>query len=231
MTDIVHYAFSEHTAVIHMDDGKVNMVSHTLLEQLGAALDRAEADGARAIALIGRPGKFSAGFDLGEIQKGPEQAAALVTAGGKMALRLFKLPVSLVMGVSGHAIAMGAIFAMTADEAFVAEGNFKIGLNEVSIGMALPEFATLLATERLARPYLYRATSHAELYNPDDAVAVGYADHAVPAEQLEEQTIARARQLAATLEPSALKVTKARMRGDCMRKLEKSLEQAISLTG
>src|SRR3546814_17165711 len=50
-------------AVLRIDDGKVNVVSHQVVELLHAGLDQAT-DAARAIAIIGRPGKRSAGFAL-----------------------------------------------------------------------------------------------------------------------------------------------------------------------
>jgi enoyl-CoA hydratase len=69
METIVTYKCSEGVARIGMDDGKVNVLSPTMLRQLNSALDRAEADKA-VVVLSGRPGTFSAGFDLkGEIVK------------------------------------------------------------------------------------------------------------------------------------------------------------------
>src|SRR3546814_8677794 len=56
-------------SVLRIDDGKVNVVSHQVVELLHAGLDQATAE-ARAVAIIGRPGKLSAGFDLTEMTAG-----------------------------------------------------------------------------------------------------------------------------------------------------------------
>src|SRR3546814_13647819 len=69
-------------SVLRIDDGKVNVVSHQVVELLHAGLDQALAD-ARAVAIIGRPGKLSAGFDLTEMTAGIERPRALVGSGGK----------------------------------------------------------------------------------------------------------------------------------------------------
>src|SRR3546814_685071 len=75
-------------AVLRIDEGKVNVVSHQVVELLHAGLDQAT-DEARAIAIIGRPGKLSAGFDLTEMTAGIERTRALVGAGGRILMRIF----------------------------------------------------------------------------------------------------------------------------------------------
>ena len=73
--------------VVHLDDGKANALTHDDLDALHAALDTAEADDAvGAVAIIGRPGRFSAGFDLSVMTAGPDQARDLLRAGGELAL-------------------------------------------------------------------------------------------------------------------------------------------------
>jgi enoyl-CoA hydratase/carnithine racemase len=78
MGTLVTYRRSDEVATITMDDGKVNALSRPLLTELGAALDRAAADGA-VVVLTGRPGVLSAGFNravlLAEVF-GPEDAVA-----------------------------------------------------------------------------------------------------------------------------------------------------------
>src|SRR3546814_5129846 len=78
-------------AVLRIDEGKVNVVSHQVVELLHAGLDQAT-DEARAIAIIGRPGKLSAGFDLTEMTAGIERTRALVGAGGRILMRIFGHP-------------------------------------------------------------------------------------------------------------------------------------------
>src|SRR5713101_2236105 len=134
--EIVRYRLEEKVAVIEMDDGKVNAISHSVIE----ALDRAERE-AKAIVLSGRAGRFSGGFDLGVMRGGAEQARALVGKGAELALRLYGFSLPVVIACTGHAIAMGAVLLLSGDTRLGAEGDFKIGLNEVSIGLALPPFA------------------------------------------------------------------------------------------
>ena len=80
----------------------------------------------------------------------------------------------VVFGVTGHALAMGGILTVTADYRVGGEGAFKIGLNEVAIGMPVPSFAVELCRDRLAKKWFTRCVQHAELTSPDTAVEAGF---------------------------------------------------------
>src|SRR4030095_7406809 len=91
MTPLVTYAREDSIATITMDDGKVNVMSLPMLAQLNAALDRAAADRA-VVVLSGRPGVFSAGFDLPVLRAGGYEAVAMVRAGFELAERVPSVP-------------------------------------------------------------------------------------------------------------------------------------------
>ena len=186
----------EGVAVLRLDDGKANALSPARVAALGKALDDAEAH-AGAVLLTGREGRFSAGFDLATLREGPEAGRALVRAGGELALRLYSLPIPVVIACTGHAIAMGAVLLFSGDLRLGARGDFKIGLNEVSIGMSLPAFALELAQARLSKRHFDRAVLQGQMYDPDGAVDAGYLDVCCAPSQLEERALAEASRLAA----------------------------------
>jgi len=183
-------------AVVRMDDGKANAFSFAMLDALGAALDAAERE-ARALVLLGRPDRFSGGFDLGVMNAGGEAMVRLVTGGGRLALRLYEFPLPVVIGCTGHALAMGAVALCAADLRIGAAGDYKIGLNEVAIGLTLPPFALELARERLAPTHLQRATGLAEIFDPAGAAAAGFLDRVVPPAEVEKACLEAAAALAA----------------------------------
>ena len=92
-------------AVIHMDDGKANAINHAFIEELTDALERSRNE-ASAIALFGRPGRFSAGFDLSVVSDGGSAAQTLVAAGGSMLKTIYSHPQPLVVGCTGHALSL-----------------------------------------------------------------------------------------------------------------------------
>lgn len=215
-------------SVITIDDGKANAISFDVLDQLNAALDDAVAN-ARAVVIMGREGKFSAGFDLKVMTGGVDGARRLLGGGAELGLRLFEFPIPVVLGVTGHALAMGGILITTADYRVGAEGPFKIGLNEVAIGMPVPMFAVELCRDRLSKTYLTRSLQHAELFAPSDALAANYLDEVVAADRVETRAIEVAERLAATVHPKPFAVTRKIMRGELAGRIRSGLEHDLAL--
>jgi enoyl-CoA hydratase len=183
-------------AVVRFDDGKANVLSHAAIDAFEAALDRAEVE-ARAVCIVGREGKLSAGFDLSVMTGGPDGARELVSRGAELLMRLYMHPQPVVVAVTGHALAAGALLALACDVRIGADVPAKIGLNETSIGMPLPLFATELARDRLSPTVFVRATLAAEIYDPEGAVQAGYLDRVVPLDEVVEAAIAEANRLSA----------------------------------
>lgn len=195
-------------AVIGMDDGKANALSQSMLTDLDAALDRAEGDDeVHAVLLHGRPGRLSAGFDLSIMTGGLDTMRDLVTQGATVLLRMFTSPLPIVVAGTGHALAAGALLLLAADHRVGADGDFKIGLNEVAIGMGLPIFAVELARHRLATTQFDAATMQARIYDPTGAAEAGYLDRVVDAGRLMDEAMADATRLGA-LRAGAFRTTK-----------------------
>lgn len=199
-------------AVITIDDGKVNAISHELVGSLSAALGRA-VDEAKAIAIIGRDGKFSAGFNLTTMRAGPSEARDLLSAGAELAINVLTCPVPVVLGCTGHALAMGAILLSCGDVRIGAEGPFKIGMNEVAIGMPVPRFALELLRDRLSTRQFNAATNLATIYDPAGAVNVGFLDRVVDPAHVRGTAIDEATRLAAELQSPAFRLTREYVRG------------------
>ena len=198
-------------AVVTLDDGKANVISTAVIDALHGHLDRLESEGARALVLVGRPGRFSAGFDLSEMTAGVESMRALVVHGARWLMRLYGLGVPTVAACTGHALAAGALTLLSCDVRVGADVPAKIGLNEVAIGMALPKFAVELARERVPHHELGAATLGARIYDPAGAVAAGYLDRVVPEAELLGTALAEAERLAG-LRTGAYALTKLNLR-------------------
>jgi enoyl-CoA hydratase len=182
--DLVQVSLRDDVAVITMDDGKANALSTAMLESLDDAFAAAERD-AKAIVLSGRPGRFCAGFDLSVMGQGGDAMRELVGAGAELCLRLLEYPKPIVVACTGHALAAGILLVTVCDFRIGARGPFKLGLNEVAIGLPLPHFAREIARERVSKRHLDRAAVHAEIYDPEGAVDAGYLDVLADAEALE----------------------------------------------
>lgn len=225
MAALVKCTLQSTYTLISMDDGKANALGFDMLAQLGAALDQAE-QAAKVVVIAGRPGKFSAGFDLSVMSQGGDGMMQLLRAGAQLSRRLLNFPTPVVLAVNGHALAMGALVLLSADYRVGVHGTYKIGLNEVAIGMTLPYFAVELARARLATTHLGPAVDLATIYDAAGAVEAGYLDEAVS----EEDLLARATELAAqfsTLNMEAHRQTKARTREQLNAALQAAIDKEL----
>ncbi|MEX0603937.1 MAG: crotonase/enoyl-CoA hydratase family protein [Marinobacter sp.] len=232
MTDLVSYQLNDGIATIVINNGKANALSHEVLEALNQALDRAEQDKA-VVILTGQPGIFSGGYDLKEMQKGPKEASTLVNIGSKLTRRLAAFPLPVVGACSGHAIAKGAFILLSVDHRIGIEGSFKLGLNEVAIGMTMHHAGIEIARHRLAPAHFYRSVINAEIFSPEGAVAAGFLDEVVAPEQL----MARANELAQQFQKLNMRAhqqTKLKAKAEYLALLDRCIEkdaESLGLTG
>ncbi|MBX3447631.1 MAG: crotonase/enoyl-CoA hydratase family protein [Parvibaculaceae bacterium] len=201
MSGPLNIAIENEVAILTMDDGRANALGHAMIDALNAALDEAEGK-AKAVLIAGREKRFCAGFDLDVMGSGPENVRKLVTAGADLLMRLYEYRLPVIMACTGHALAAGGLLLLAGDTRIGTEGDFRIGLPEVAIGMTMPVFGIELARDRLARNRFTEAVTQARIYGPADAVAVGYLDEAVSAAALMETAKARAAALAALQQPA-----------------------------
>ena len=203
----------EEISIITLDDGKANAMGPRMIEALNNALDKAQ-ESSRAVLIIGRPGLLSGGFDLSIIKSGDNNAIeAMVNAGARLLMRIYGFSIPVVMATTGHGVALGGFLLLAADYRFGVEGDYKIGLNEVAIGMTLPPFAQMLAKSRIPPQYLTNTVINAHIYDPESAQQVGFLDEVTPVESLLQTSINKTKELA-LLDPSAFKRTKQDFRQD-----------------
>jgi len=225
VTDILTYTLENKIALVHMDDGKANALSDAMISALLGALDRAEKE-ASAMILLGRPGRFCAGFDLKVMMSGVDAATGLLSRGSELLLRLYDAKVPLVIACSGHALAGGALVVLAGDTRIGASGDFRIGLNEVGIGMPVPVLAMELARSRLLPTELTKATLQARIYGPDEAMRAGYLDAVAAPDDL----LARAKEEAtrlAGLSIGAYRATKTRLRRETIAYIKEKFDEDV----
>lgn len=191
----MHTQLQDGVLLVTIDDGKANAVSHQFLDAFNAALDEAEQQ-AGALLITGRPGMFSAGFDLKEMEKGEEERIALVQRGFAMLHRLYSLPLPTVAACTGHGIGLGAFILLASDTRVAANGEFKICLPETAIRMEISPLLMALVQDRISKRHITRAAIQSENYSPDTAIDAGFIDKLLAPENLMEAALAEARRLA-----------------------------------
>lgn len=191
-----------------------NALETELLRKLIAEIRAAPAAGAAAIVLSGRPGMFSAGLDVPLLlQLSRAQMVEFWRSffGAQHAIAASEVPI--VAAITGHSPAGGAVLSMHCDYRVMAEGKYKIGLNEVQVGL-FPGPTIYGVLRRLVGPrQADRLLSGAVLLTGQEALSVGFIDRLVPEAEVVPVALEWARNMAA-LPPRALAHTRKMSRAD-----------------
>lgn len=185
MLQIIH-----HDAILELRLARppVNALNPELVRRLRTAVEDADAHGARGIVLSGQPGMFSAGLDVPELLR--LDRAALVAFWQDffgLCAALASSPIPAVAAIAGHSPAGGAVLSVFCDYRIMARSvdsakPFLIGLNEVRVGLSIPEVIQC-ALRRLVGIYAAeRMMVAGQMLEPEQALKIGLVDElaAVP---------------------------------------------------
>lgn len=226
MTDNrVSYELNEGVAHIHMDDGKANVMTEHMLEALLAAFDRAESDAA-VVMLSGKERIFSGGYDLKMFSEPPATIARVLRLGATLVARMADFPLPVLAVCTGHAVAQGAFTLLAADVRFGATGPFKLGLNEVVIGLTIPHYGVEIARMRLSPSHFQHATCTGAMYSPDEALRAGFLDAIYPPEELMARAKEEAQRLRKLNMPAHVG-TKRRARAAALKLIRDSIDSEL----
>jgi enoyl-CoA hydratase/carnithine racemase len=225
---MLQVAVADGIATLRLDRPPANALVTPLLEALAAGLDEVLAAGARAVVLTGRPGMFSGGLDVPALLAEPEAGIRCFWERFFAVNRaLAECSVPVIAAISGHAPAGGAILALHCDFRIAAAGRFRMGLNEVHVGLPVPPtILTVLAATVGTRAARWLAV-RGDLVPMEEAAALGLIDRLVPADELATAAEALARELAA-LPPIAMNTTRRTSKAAVLQALAASQDVALA---
>ena len=189
---------------------KRNAISSTMIEELLAVLNAAEADAAvRVIILTGAGRAFCSGMDLETLQtiagQTAEQNLADSREMARMFHRLYSFPKPLITAVNGAAVAGGCGIA-TFSDITLAVPEAKFGYTEVRIGF-IPALVSVLVRRQMGEKRARELLLTGQIIDAAEAFRLGMVTEIVPAENL----LQRAREVAAKFleaSPTSLRRTK-----------------------
>ena len=168
----------------------VNALNPELVRTLRDAIRSAPGQGARAIVLSGQPGLYSAGLDVPTLL-GLDHAGITQFWGEffELIAAIARSPIPVVAAITGHSPAGGAVLAIFCDYRVMARGPYRIGLNEVQVGLAVPEpiqigLKRLVGAHRAERLMVAGAMVEAE-----EALRIGMVDELVDIDHVATRAI------------------------------------------
>lgn len=211
-----------HCTLSTSDDGKlltlamarppVNALIPDLMTELRQAIEKAPEQGHKAIVLTGSDRIFSAGldvatmlgFDAAGIRHAWTELFALVEA-------IARSPIPVIAAITGHSPAGGAVLTLFCDYRIMAEGKFNIGLNEVQVGLVLPELLSKALQLLVGYRHGSRLATAGAMITADEAYAIGFVDALAPQSEVLQRAQDYARMLMA-LPENAMRITRAEAR-------------------
>jgi enoyl-CoA hydratase/carnithine racemase len=225
LTTIEHGPIRE----LRLDRPPANALSPELLGALRDAVRAAPEEGARALVLSGAEGMFSAGLDVPHfvtLERREVRTAWRTFFDLMEALIAARLPVACAL--TGHAPAGGCVLALSCHHRVMAAGAFKIGLNEVQVGVRVPLPILAAARHVVGARQAERLCTTAELIEPEEAHRIGLVDELVDVGEVVPRALAWAEaQLA--LPPETLRRTRALARRELARSFEVMDEEQLEL--
>ena len=199
---------------LRMNRPPANALSSELIAALKIGVGEATTSGARAVVISGRPGMFSAGLDVPALlhldRDGIRDAWSdffgLLEA-------ITRSPVPVVAALTGHAPAGGAVISLFCDYRVMAEGSFKVGLNEVEVGVVLPPVLFKALSRQVGPRHAERLGVAGMLIDAAEAFRIGLVDELAPVDEVIAGALARCQRMLA-MPPETMAATRDVARAD-----------------
>ena len=202
--------------VLQLARPPVNALNDALCGAIVDAVQAAVDDGAEALVLAGGEKVFSAGLDVPWLMSLGDDREALTAAWNLFfdaARVLAASPIPVVAAIGGHCPAGGCVLALCCDYRIMADAPLQIGLNELEVGLTVPESIQHLLRRVVGAYRAERLLLGGRMVPNTQALAVGLVDELVPAQQLETRALEWLQQLLA-LPRAPMLATRAVARAD-----------------
>jgi 3,2-trans-enoyl-CoA isomerase len=199
---------------LRLDRPPANALSPELIAALRAAIEAAPGEGARALVLSGSPRMFSGGLDVPHLIQLDRPAILAAWRDFYAMMRaLATSPIPIATAITGHSPAGGAVISLFCDVRIMAEGDFRIGLNEVQVGLFLPPVIYKRMRQVVGSRQAERLCVQGLLIPAAEALRTGLVDELAAPERVVERAVEWCRSLLA-LPPNAMAATRRLARAD-----------------
>ncbi|MCG8418079.1 MAG: enoyl-CoA hydratase/isomerase family protein [Proteobacteria bacterium] len=176
-------------AIVTLNRPPVNALELTIVEELHDKLDEAVRSPARAVVLTGSGSCFSAGLDVKVVPHYPaDKRRRVIMAINRTVHRLYGVAKPVVAGVNGHAIGGGLVLSLACDMRIAADGESRLGLTEVRVGVPFPAVPMMVVQAELDCNAARDLSLSGRVVHPREAHQMGLIDEVNASDTLIERT-------------------------------------------
>jgi len=189
----IHIEYLENIAILQLNRGKANAINAEMVNELLDALITLKTnDKVKGVVLTGHGEFFSAGLDVIELYSYDEhEIAEFWKVFDRLSRRIVMFPKPIVAAITGHSPAGGCVLAIGCDYRVMAEGNYRIGLNEVAVGIVVPEPIFHMYSFLVGRGKAHQYLLEGKLHLPEEALACNLVNEIAPLNEVLNRAIAQ----------------------------------------
>lgn len=220
----------ERVAIVRLNRPPANALDMRVCTELIAVLDELEGDEAiEGMVLSGRTGMFSAGLDVIALFKlNREMMRLFWRRFCQTFIRLYTSPLVTAAAINGHSPAGGCVLALGCDLRIMADGEFKIGLNEVAVGLPVPPFLCRVHAATVGQRNSESMLPYGVMSTPAEALMCGLVDGVLEPNQVLPHAIQHVEKRL-KLPQAARSETKSNLRRQVLDPTEASVENEVDL--
>ncbi len=227
----IQLTHKEGYTIAQLNRGKANPINLQMIQEISELAQHIANDSTvKGLILTGKEGYFSAGLDLLEMSRYNKAEMQLFWKNFTgMMLELVKFPKPLIAAISGHSPAGGCVLAVCCDYRVMAEGNYKIGLNEVPVGIIVPKHIHSLYAFWIGERNAYQNLMEGKLMSPQEAQQMQLLDAVVPLPEVLSKAEEKMRQYLA-FDSFTWQRTKLNLRRELIKQLQIPDEETFAAT-
>ena len=216
-------------AHIILDRGKSNAMHLEMIQELSSVIVEIECDaGIEGVILSGKENFFTSGLDLITLYEyNQEQMHIFWVIFIDLLHKLVAFPKPVVSAITGHSPAGGCVLALCCDYRIMADGDFVIGLNEIPVGIIVPESVFKLYSFWLGQGMAYRSLLEGKLFKPAEANQIGLVDDVVAFNRIQNIAMRKVKSLA-QYEKNAWRSSKLNFRKELIAEFQKDQTDTIN---
>ncbi len=214
--------------LITLSRGKSNPINLSMLQELHDCFDQLKNDeDVHGVIITGQEHFFSVGVDVIEVYNYDRgQSKKFWSLLFSLMVKMAKFQKPLIAALSGYSPAGGCVLAIPADWRIMADGDYTIGLNEVPLGIIVPENFFHIYSFWLGRGKAYQYLLEGKLLSVEEAIHVGLVDEKCMLEDLLQKAEKKMKQYLRII-PNVFQSSKMNFRRELFDQLDINFDDSV----